>query len=62
MSGRHIQIFFGKVWRHLIRVCWIRYLDHSPYPGFLHAKAATALARLSHHNSVRLFVTQVDQS
>jgi len=29
---------------------------------FLHAKAATALARLSHRNSVHPFVTLVDQS
>jgi len=30
--------------------------------SFLHAKAATASARLSHRNSVCLSITQMDQS
>jgi len=30
--------------------------------SFLRAKASTAVARLSHRNSVRLSVTRVDQS
>ena len=37
------------------------YLDHF-CRTFLYVKAATALAHLSHRNSVHLSVTQVDQS